>query len=58
MRLEEKMTVRTVIKNLLFKYMSNRSSKEGLAGTQTLAQCNLLTRKGRYPLKKINSLSR
>lgn len=56
MRIEQKMTVGTKINNLFFKYLSNKSSKEGLAEPQRLAQCNLLTRKSRHCFKKISSL--
>ena len=33
--------------------MSNKSAKEGVAGLQRLAQCNLLTRKSRHSVKKL-----
>lgn len=53
MRIERELTVGTEINNLFFKYMSNKSWKEGLAGPQRLAQCNLLTGKSRHSFKKL-----
>lgn len=53
MRLEGKTTVETEINNVFFNYVSNKSSKEKLAGPQRLARCNLLTRKSRHSFKKL-----